>query len=163
MSINSIGGGSGFNGSAGVSRTKADSEAPGAAGASGKGQKLSDMLSKLQQLSQQNPAQFAKVTSDLASQFRDAAKSASAPDGARLNKLADGLEQASKSGNLSSLQQPKKGGHHHHAKPPADAASATAPNPNAQPDTSSSSVVSKAIDEIDKALAAATTTPATTK
>jgi len=152
MAIDGIGSGA-SNINAGATRAKRSSDAPGGASGASTAQNLKSMFSKLQQLSQQNPGQFAKVTSDLASQFRDAAKNASGEDAARLTKLADGLDQASKSGNLSSMQPKKAGGHHHHAKaaPPPDAQATTA----GPPDTGSSTVVSKAIDEIDKALAAA--------
>jgi len=129
------------------------------------GQGPGALYKKLQQLQQQDPSQFATVASNLASQVRDAAKNASGPEADRLNKLADGLDQASKTGDLSSLQ-PKKGahGHHHHhggGAAPAGAAQTSAQNP-ASP-TTSVNVLAQAIDEIDKALgtSSSSTTSAT--
>ena len=174
MSISSIGGGSAITNSAAVSRKQPDNDGDN----DGRGGKVSDMVSKLDQLSTQNPAQFAKVTADMASQFRDAARSATGDDAKRLNGLADGLTQASKSGNTSSLKG--KRGHHggHRTGGAPSPTRASAPDPRSlttdaaaaqvparaaaqvaapAPSAGSSVVLEKAIDELDKALTSAAT------
>ncbi len=88
---------------------------PPPAGASASISKPGELLSKLQQLQQSDPAKFKEVTAELSKQLKDAAGSATGPAAAALNKLADGLAQASSTGSLDALT-PKGGakGHHSH-------------------------------------------------
>lgn len=111
----SVGGLSGV-GSQRAARTS--SVPPPPAGASASISKPGELLSKLQQLQQSDPAKFKEVTAELSKQLKDAAGSATGPAAAALNKLADGLAQASSTGSLDALT-PKGGakghhGHHHH-------------------------------------------------
>jgi len=128
MSISVIGGTSSIDATSGVQSfaTKRQSSVPPATNAA---VSLSistqgDLLGKLQQLSQQDPAKFKDVVTKLASDLKTAAGSATGGQAQFLNKLSDQFSQAASSGNLSALQptQAPQGaaagasatGHHHH-------------------------------------------------
>jgi hypothetical protein len=103
----------------GVGSTAASGSGPAAtASLSTPGQ----LFGELQQLSQQNPAQFKAVAAQLATTFQNAASQASGPQAQFLTQLANQFTQASQTGTL----QPPPGaqgsqgvggaggGHHHH-------------------------------------------------
>jgi hypothetical protein len=81
--------------------------------------KPGELMSKLNQLLQQDPAKFKQVTQQISDELKSAAQNASGPQASFLNKLSENFAQASSSGSLSSLQ-PSQGsgsgvsGHHHH-------------------------------------------------
>jgi hypothetical protein len=80
--------------------------------------KPGELMSKLSQLLQQDPAKFKEVTQQISDELKTAAQSASGPQASFLNKLSENFAQASSSGSLSALQpQGSPGGvsgHHHH-------------------------------------------------
>ena len=67
--------------------------------------KQGQLLSKLQQLQQQDPAKFKQVVTDIATKLQDAAKSATGDQQKFLTDLADKFQKA-ESGDLSGLQPP---------------------------------------------------------
>lgn len=71
------------------------------------------LLHQLQQLAQSDPAEFKKVTADIATQLQTAAQQTGGSEGQALSRIAAKFQQAAQTGNLSSLQ-PKHhhGGHH---------------------------------------------------
>ena len=69
--------------------------------------KRGQLLSKLQQLQQQDPAKFKQVVTDIATKLQDAAKSATGDQQKFLSDLADKFQKA-ESGDLSGLQPPAK-------------------------------------------------------
>ena len=75
-------------------------------------------LSQLQQLQQQDPAEFQQVTSNISNQLRQAAQTATSngntTQATQLNKLADQFQSASNGGAIPSLQGGGVSGHHHH-------------------------------------------------
>lgn len=81
--------------------------------------KPGELMSKLNQLLQQDPAKFKEVTQQISDELKSAAQNASGPQASFLSKLSENFAQASSSGSLSSLQ-PRAGaaggvsGHHHH-------------------------------------------------
>lgn len=101
-----------------------DTPAPTSLGAaastqiSGPGQ----FFSRLQQLSEKDPAKFKQVAQHIADQLHQAAQQKSGKGADFENQLADKFAAAAQSGNLSSLQPPKPEGgsegahhaHHHH-------------------------------------------------
>jgi hypothetical protein len=81
--------------------------------------KPGELMSKLSQLLQQDPAKFKEVTQQISDELKTAAQSASGPQASFLTKLSENFAQASSSGSLSSLQPPAGSaggvsGHHHH-------------------------------------------------
>jgi hypothetical protein len=83
--------------------------------------KPGELLSKLSQLLQQDPAKFKQVTQQISDELKTAAQTASGPQASFLSKLSDNFAQAASSGSLSALT-PDRGsessgalsGHHHH-------------------------------------------------
>jgi hypothetical protein len=69
------------------------------------------LLSKLEQLQRSDPEAFGQVTAQMAGTVATNAASAGGEDKQALTKLADQLNEASKTGNLSAVKPPK---HHHH-------------------------------------------------
>ncbi len=82
------------------------SSATGAA-TSGSVSKPGELLAKLSQLLQQDPAKFKQVTSAIADELKTAASNAQGPQAQFLTKLSDDFAQASSSGSLSSLEPPQ--------------------------------------------------------
>jgi hypothetical protein len=77
----------------------------------------SQFLSKLEQLKQQDPAQFKQVLSQIADKLTAAAQQQTqGTDSQFLTQLADKFRNAAQTGDLSQLQPPAGGhhGHHHH-------------------------------------------------
>lgn len=81
---------------------------------------FAQLVNKLQQLVQSNPAQYQKVTQQIASNLQNAAQSAQSSGNAalssQLNQLATSFSNASQSGQLPSVQDLTQGifGHHQH-------------------------------------------------
>jgi hypothetical protein len=81
---------------------------------------LAQLLSSLQQLEQQNPAQYQQVTAQIATNLQAAAKTAqsdgNSSQASQLNQLASDFQTASQSGQLPNIQDLGQaiGGHHHH-------------------------------------------------
>jgi len=77
-------------------------------------------MSELQDLAKSDPDKFKQVTSEIADKLRQEASSATGNQATFLGKLADKFEQASQSGDMSSLQPPSgvsgHHGHHHHVQ-----------------------------------------------
>jgi hypothetical protein len=105
------------------------------------------MLTKLQQLQQQNPAQFQQLTAKIAANLQTAAASAqsngNAAEATQLTQLATQFQNASQTGQLpsaQSLQQAGVGGHHghHHASATSQSQSQIDPLSAYQPQVSSS-------------------------
>ena len=84
-------------------------------------------FSEMQQLSQQNPAEFKAVAAQVATSFQNAASQTSGPQAQVLNNLANQLNQAAQTGSLQAPQGPQvaqatsgagsaesQGAHHHH-------------------------------------------------
>ena len=73
------------------------------------------LLAQLQQLSFSNPAAFKKATADIAAQLQTDAQQTGGSQGQALSSLAAKFQQASQTGNLSSLKPSSAhhGGHHH--------------------------------------------------
>jgi hypothetical protein len=62
------------------------------------------LFNELEQLSKQNPAEFKRITAQIAQQLQDAAKNTTDSSEANfLNQMASNFEAASKSGNFSDL------------------------------------------------------------
>jgi len=77
----------------------------------------SQFLSKLEQLKQQDPAQFKEVPSQIADKLAAAAQQQTqGADSQFLTQLADKFRNAAQTGDLNQLQPPAGGhhGHHHH-------------------------------------------------
>lgn len=81
---------------------------------------FAQMLSTLQQLQQNNPAQYAQVTGQISTNLTAAAKTAQSEGNtsaaSQLNQLAADFSGASTSGQLPNIQDLAQavGGHHHH-------------------------------------------------
>ena len=77
-------------------------------------------MSELQNLEKSDPDKFKQVTSEIAEKLRREASGATGTQATFLNKLADRFDQASQSGDMSSLQPPSgvsgHHGHHHHVQ-----------------------------------------------
>ena len=133
------------------------------------------LFSTLQNLSQSNPAEFKKISSQLASQLQQAAKDAKDPGQAdALNQLATNFQNAAKSGNFSDLFSQSGsvastshiGGHHHHYHVGADSDdnSSSSSSSSASQSTSDplSAIFSDALTQISKDLQSSTSsTPVT--
>ncbi len=78
------------------------------------------LLTTLQQLQKSDPAKYAQVTQQIATNLQSAAKTAQANGNTaaanQLNQLASDFADASKTGDLPNIQDLAKaiGGHHHH-------------------------------------------------
>ncbi|HZU82818.1 MAG TPA: hypothetical protein VE987_07875 [Polyangiaceae bacterium] len=80
------------------------------------------LFADLQQLSQQDPAQFKTVATELATSFQNAASQTSGPQAKLLTDLSSQLNQAAQTGNLQPLQAAQgsagaaggQGAHQHH-------------------------------------------------
>jgi hypothetical protein len=81
---------------------------------SGGGNQLSQIVSNLQTLQQQDPTEFQSVMSNIVDQLQSAAQNASGSQATALNNLASAFQNAEQSGNLSQLKQAVSGHHHHH-------------------------------------------------
>ena len=107
------------------------------------------LLKELQDLQKSDPAEFKKVTADIAAKLKAAGQQVGGSEGQALTSLAAKFQQASQTGSLA----PLKSGHHHHhggAQPAAattdslasaltsstTASSTTASSPAASPATS---------------------------
>jgi biopolymer transport protein ExbB/TolQ len=80
-----------------------------------------NFLSQLEQLQQQNPAQFSKVASSIATQLQADAKTAlsngNTTQANSLNQLAALFQNSAKSGQVPTVEafeQAGRSGHHHH-------------------------------------------------
>lgn len=73
------------------------------------------LLAQLQQLSLSDPAAFKKATADIATQLQTDAQQTGGSQGQALTSLAAKFQQASQTGDLSSLKpaHAHHGGHHH--------------------------------------------------
>jgi hypothetical protein len=119
--------------------------------------KPGELMSKLQQLQQQDPAKLKEVAGELSQSLKTAAQSATGADAQKLNKLADGLANVASTGDLSSLQPQRAAGaggsggahhghHHHHGgggSPP-------------QPSSDVQSALTSAINTVTQALGTST-------
>jgi len=88
--------------------------------------KPAELMAKLSQLLQQDPAKFKQVTQQISAELKTEADRASGPQAQFLSKLSDNFSQASSTGSLSSLEPTGDGrergehgsasaAHHHHA------------------------------------------------
>jgi hypothetical protein len=66
---------------------------------------LGELMSKLQQLQQQDPAQFKQVAGQLATSLQQAAQQSGDSNGF-LSQLANGLQQAAQTGQMPTFQPP---------------------------------------------------------
>jgi hypothetical protein len=128
---------------------------------------LGQFFRELKQLSTQNPAEFKKITAKVAQKLDTQAQNTSDPtQAARLKAIASRFDEASKTGDFSSLLPPQSdgttppgakhhGGHYHHISYDSQAV----PD-SKRTDTGSvlSSVFSKVEPEIQSALGATATT-----
>jgi len=71
------------------------------------------LLGQLSDLARSNPDQFKAVTSEISQKLKDEASQATGGKATFLNNLADKFNQASQSGDLSSLKPSGAQGHHH--------------------------------------------------
>ena len=124
MSINGIGSSNTLSALTALNNTSntADSDAAQAAtstpASSTTVSKPGELLAKLSQLQQQDPAKFKQVTEQISDDLKTAASTASGPQAQFLGKLSDDFAQASSTGKLDSLKPPAPGEHggavHHH-------------------------------------------------
>ncbi len=110
------------------------------------------LLAQLQQLSLSNPAAFKKATADIAAQLQADATQAGGSQGQALTSLATKFQQASQTGDLSSLKPAHShhGGHHHGGGSAASAAAAyqaTTDSTTAGATTSLQSQISTALSQ----------------
>ena len=126
---------------------------------------LGQFFNDLKQLSTQNPAEFKKITAEISQQLTTQAQNTSDPtQAAQLKAIAGRFNQASQTGDFSSLLPPQStggthhGGHHHHGgyEAPASTDSTTST-------TSTSSILSSIFSQVAPELQSALgTTPTTT-
>ncbi|MEI9935984.1 MAG: hypothetical protein WDO69_02040 [Pseudomonadota bacterium] len=120
--------------------------------------KPGELMAKLSQLLQQDPAKFKQVTQQISEQLKTAAQGATGPQAQFLSKMSDDFAQASSSGNLSSLQPPNSGGDHaagtHHHRGGGHHGGGGAGGV--------ASVLSNALDEVNQALSSTTTMSSST-
>ena len=116
---------------------------------------FSQLLSKLNDLSQSDPAKFKTLTAQIASQLKTAAGNATGSDAQALNKLSGEFAQASSDGNISALEpsrQTQSSGsvHHRHHHGGAEAYQANASSDTASTAQSSSleSVLQTVLNEV---------------
>ena len=115
---------------------------------------FTQLMSTLQQLQQSDPTKYQQVTSQIATNLQSAAQTASAdgnPAAAnQLNQLATDFSDASKSGQLPSIQDLAKaigGGHHHHHHH-AHAASSDSDSDSSTSTTSSSTSTNQTLNQL---------------
>jgi hypothetical protein len=119
--------------------------------------KPGELLAKLSQLLQQDPAKFKQVTQQISDELKSQAQGASGPQAQFLSKLSDNFAQASSTGSLSSLQPTGDGrdrgehtgaasAHHHHGGHHGGGGAGGI-----------ESVLSKALDEVNQALSTSST------
>jgi hypothetical protein len=120
MDINSISNNYGL-GSIGANQTTAAQSATTGSAISSDSTQLSPMaslLNQLQQLQQNNPDQFKSVMTSIADTLTTDAKNATGPQAKMLTDLANKFSQAAQTGQMPDLQppgqQPGASGHHHH-------------------------------------------------
>jgi len=94
---------------------------------------FAQLMNTLQQLQQSNPAKFAQVTQQIATNLQSAAQTAASNGdmaaASQLNQLATDFSNASKSGhlpNVADLAKAMGGGHHHHHASPTSGSSSNA-------------------------------------
>jgi len=81
---------------------------------------FAQLMSQLQQLQQQDPADYSKATAQIATNLKSAAQTASSQGdtakASQLNQLANDFQNASTSGQLPGVKDLAQvlGGHHHH-------------------------------------------------
>lgn len=143
----------------GISSSTSTSGSSSVTSAAGDGSSLSSaarLFSTLHNLSQSNPAEFQKITAQIATQLQQAASTADDPSQkSALSQLAANFQSASKSGNFSDLfsqngsdvaSTAHVGGHHHHYHAGNDATTSAA---NTQGDSDPlSSIFSNALAQI---------------
>jgi hypothetical protein len=93
--------------------------APGGAPAQAHISRPGQAFGRLQQLSQQDPAEFKAVTQQISDQLHQLAQNETGAAADRANQLADRFAQASQTGDMSSFAPSQEGaqgaqGHHHH-------------------------------------------------
>jgi len=115
---------------------------------------FTQLMSTLQQLQQSDPTKYQQVTSQIATNLQSAAQTAAAdgnPAAAnQLNQLATDFSDASKSGQLPSIQDLAKaigGGHHHHHHH-AHAASSDSDSDSSTSTTSSSTSTNQTLNQL---------------
>jgi hypothetical protein len=134
-----------------------DSTSSSTAAASTNVSKPGEMMAKLSQLLQSDPAKFKQVTQQISDQLKAAAQTATGPQAAFLTKLSGNFAAASSSGSLTALQPPAGeqhstvGGHHHHGGGHHEGGGGGAIQ----------SVMSNALDEINQALSGTTVSTTT--
>jgi hypothetical protein len=73
------------------------------------------LLSQLAQLRQKDPAKYKQLLTDFANQLKAAAQKATGAQAQSLSQLADKVQKAADTGDLSPLKPPQAThGHHHH-------------------------------------------------
>jgi hypothetical protein len=115
-------------------------------------------MNTLQQLQQSNPAKFAQVTQQIATNLQSAAQTATSSGNTaaanQLNQLATDFSNASTSGqlpNVADLAKAMGGGHHHHHASSTSGSSSTAGSASTAATSSSgssSSSASQALSEL---------------
>ncbi|MEO8904818.1 MAG: hypothetical protein ABI488_20535 [Polyangiaceae bacterium] len=158
MSINGIGSTStlsaltALNNNSNTDSTAAAQGAASTPAASTTVSKPGELMAKLSQLQQQDPAKFKQVTEQISDDLKTAASTASGPQAQFLSKLSDDFAQASNSGNLDSMKPPSGGEHngavHHHHGGGHHAGGIEA-------------VLSNALSEVNQALGGTTTSGST--
>ena len=143
-----------------VSADTSSTSAASSAAASSTVSKPGELMAKLNQLLQQDPAKFKQVTQQISDELKSQAGSASGPQAQFLTKLSDNFAQAATSGSLASLQPPTgehsgaAGAHHHHGgSHHAGGAGGAGGGIEA--------VLSKALDEVNQALSSSTASTTT--
>jgi hypothetical protein len=127
---------------------------------------MGQYFNELQQLSTQNPAEFKTITAEISQKLDTQAQNSSDPtQAAQLKAIAARFDQASQTGDFSSLLPAQSGttaaggkhhgGHHHHGsyEPPASTDATT---------TTTSSVLSSIFSQVTPQIQSALGTPATT-
>ncbi|MET0791394.1 MAG: hypothetical protein ABW061_07720 [Polyangiaceae bacterium] len=127
--------------------TDANSASASSAASSSTVSKPGELMAKLSQLLQQDPAKFKQVTQQISDELKSQAADASGPQAQFLSKLSDNFAQAASSGSLASLAPPSGGehagaaaAHHHHGGHHGGVSGGI------------ESVLSKALDEVNQAL-----------
>lgn len=130
------------------------------------------LFSELQKLSQSDPAEFKKITAQIATQLQAAAKNSTNSEQANfLNQMAANFQKASQSGNFSDLFPNQSqtsnsvggtgGGHHHHAHGHSDSDSDTT-SLSSSSSNPISSIFSQALSQITADFASISNTNSTT-
>jgi hypothetical protein len=114
---------------------------------------FTQLMSTLQQLQQSDPTKYQQVTSQIATNLQSAAQTAQSDGNTaaanQLNQLATDFSDASKSGQLPSIQDLAKaigGGHHHHHH--AHAASSDSDSDSSTSSTSSSTSANQTLSQL---------------